>query len=307
MSVSSYEAFFGLLERPFSLTPDTKYFYKSRTHGRAIEMLTFGLRRREQFLAVTGDFGIGKTTLCRMLAEQLRRRVLVALVPRPLLGANEFLRLVLRQFAGGDGSFDTRRLDEGAPDLVHAIAEALAGHEAIGDGAVVIVDDAHTMPALVAEQVNALAAIAIGDRKPLQFVLASQPSANEATALSALPASLVATGGRGSTSFDERAATRLRLLALVRADCSEYIAHRLAVAGGTAVNFSPRAMDVVFELSGGVPRLVNLLCERALQEAAAEGSLRIDPPMVEGAAAALELLRARAKRFRWFAHRRPVA
>jgi general secretion pathway protein A len=101
-------------------------------------------------------------------------------------------------------------------------------------------------------------------------------------------------------ALDQQISTRARLLPFGREDCAAYISHRLKLAGGADVGFTSRAIDVLFALSGGVPRLVNLLCERALCEAAAGRARRIEPAYIEAAASALELLRARPKRFRWF-------
>jgi general secretion pathway protein A len=132
-----------------------------------------------------------------------------------------------------------------------------------------------------------LSSAAIARGKVMPVVFASQPTENNliAGALQVL---------------DPHVATRARLLPFGREDCAAYVTHRLAVAGGSQIAFTSRATDVLFALSGGVPRLVNLLCEHALQEAAAAGSRKIDPAFVESAAAALELRRARPRRFRWF-------
>ena len=102
---------------------------------------------------------------------------------------------------------------------------------------------------------------------------------------------------------DDRLAVRARLLPLERDECERYITHRLAIAGGTPVTFSAQALEVIYALSGGVPRLVNLLCERGLQEAAAVTADRIEPKMIESAASALDLVRLRPKRFRWYGTR----
>jgi general secretion pathway protein A len=101
-------------------------------------------------------------------------------------------------------------------------------------------------------------------------------------------------------ALDDRLSTRAKLLPLERDESERYVHHRLTIAGGAGVTFSPKAMDVIYGLSGGVARLVNLLAERALQEAASLGSRRIEPAMIESAASALQMLRLRPKRFRWF-------
>ena len=154
------------------------------------------------------------------------------------------------------------------------------------DSAILIIDEAHSLPPTTVNQVIELALLESNREKVLQVLLAGQSSsAGNAT----IPKPL-----------DERLSTRARLLPLERDECERYVSHRLTIAGGPHVSFSTRALEVIYALSGGVPRLVNLLCERALQEGAAAGSRRIEPEMVESAASALELLRLRPKRFRWF-------
>ncbi len=264
-----YETFFGLGERPFSLTSDPRYFFKSRSHGRAIETLTFSLRRRERFLAVTGDLGVGKTMLCRTFIDQLRRHAPVSHVCNPLLTPDAFCRL-LRQDLGVDA------------------IEDLATRQA---GAVIVIDEVHLMPVPVVDQLLSLTAGRAEHVPPVQFVVIGQSSHGDP-------------GRLGIQELDELVTTRIRLLPLERDECAAYIEHRLMVAGGSqGVRFSTRAIDYVVALSGGVPRLVNLLCERALQEAAATGTQTIESATIDLAAATLQLLRSRSRRFRWFTKR----
>jgi general secretion pathway protein A len=287
---AGYESFFGLTERPFSLAPDTKYFFKSRAHGRALESLIFGLRRRDKFLLLNGDLGLGKTTICRTLVEQLRRRTPVAYAASPLMSPADLLRLLLHDFGLTSDENLTIDATSSSLELFDVLVRSLAALKPTKDGAVLIVDEAHNTPTLVTAELARLAAITIGGENALQIVLAAQPSENEAR-----PA--------GLRSIDNEITTRARLLPFGREDCAAYVAHRLTIAGGATVTFSSRALDLLFGLSGGVPRLVNLLCDRALQESAAHERRKIEPAAIEAAASALELLRARRKRFRWF-HKR---
>ena len=266
---SGYEAFFGLRERPFSLTPDPRYFFKSRSHGRAIETLTFSLRSRERFLVVTGDLGIGKTMLCRTLLDQLRRQVPVSAVFNPLLAPDAFCQL-LRE------------------DLGVEAFEELATRQ---PGAVIIIDQVHMMPRLVVDQLLSVTNVPEVEAPAVQFLFVGQSGPGDPVRI-------------GIQELDDRVTTKIRLLPLERGECAEYIEHRLMVAGGSGgVKFSARAIDYVFALSGGVPRLVNLLCERALQEAAATGAQTIESTTIDLAAATLQLLRGRSRRFRWFTKR----
>jgi type II secretory pathway predicted ATPase ExeA len=263
-----YETFFGLRERPFSLTPDPRFFFKSRSHGRAVETLTFSLRRRERFLAVTGDLGVGKTMLCRTFLDQLRKQLPVSFVSNPLMTPDAFGRL-LREDLGVD-TFDGLARRQG--------------------GAVIVIDEVHTIPLPVVDRLLSLTAAGY-DIPAVQFVFVGQSASGDHARI-------------GIQELDELVTTRIRLRPFEREECAAYIEHRLMVAGGSrGVNFSSRAVDYVFGLSGGVPRLVNLLCERALQEAAATGGQIIESATIDLAAATLQLLRARSRRFRWFTKR----
>ena len=283
-----YEALFGFAERPFSLTPDPKYYFRSRSHSRAFDALAAGVTRRENLILVVGDLGVGKTTLCRTFVHLLERKTRAALVGNALLSADDLLRLMLQDL-GAVGKDDLRRLrlpEASRSELQSMFDEFLRDLRSRKDGAVLIIDEAHSLPASTLEQIASLAEVGSDEDTVLQILLVSQP----------------AIGGRPilPRRLDDRLITRTRLLPLERDECERYVTHRMSIAGGNAVSFSPRAFEVVHALSGGVPRLVNLLCERALQEGAVANARRVEHTMIESAAAALELLRIRPKRFRWF-------
>jgi general secretion pathway protein A len=250
------------------------------------------LHRREQFLLVTGDLGVGKTLLCRTLVDQIRSRGLASFVASPLVTPAGLLRLLLEDF-GAMSSDEIRRgqTTATAHGLIELLTGFLAGDQGRHESVVVIVDEAHTMPAALVEQLPSLASLESDGERLLQLVLVGQPVRGEPHAL-------------GIRALDELVSTKARLLPLGREECAAYVAHRLTIAGGAAtVSFTPRAIDLLYALSGGVPRLVNLLCERALQEAAAAGASEVEPGAIDAAASTLELFRARPRRFRWFTRR----
>lgn len=228
MIARSYESFFGLVERPFSLTPDPKYFFKSRSHGRALESLIFGLRRRDRFLLLAGDLGYGKTTICRTLLEQLRRRVPVAYAVSPLLSPVDLLRLLLQDF-GALPSDWTLQEDRSSHELYDAFVEFLRGLKRVNEGAVLIVDEAHTTPSLVMDELVRLSSVSVEGEKVIQIVLAAQPS----------------DGDEWMHRIERDITTRARLLPLGREDLTAYVTHRLTIAGGASVAFMPRALDVL--------------------------------------------------------------
>ncbi|MGE0863142.1 MAG: ExeA family protein [Vicinamibacterales bacterium] len=287
-SKQPYEAFFGFVERPFSLTPDPKYYFRSRSHGRAFDALSAGIGRRESLLLITGDLGVGKTTLCRTLMALLERKTRSALVGNSLLSPEDLLRLLLQDLGAvaKDQVRHGRLVGATRAELRQMLDEFLVHLRSNKDGAVLIIDEAHSLPSATVDQVVQLAAPESNREKVLQILLAGQPS--------------VTGGPTLPRTLDERLSTRVKLLPLERDECERYIHHRLTIAGGAGVTFSAPAIDVIYGLSGGVARLVNLLAERALQEGAVLGARRIEPAMIESAASALQLLRLRPRRFRWF-------
>ena len=285
----SHEAFFEFSERPFSLTPDPRYHFLSRSHGRALEALSDGLKRGERLLQVSGDLGVGKTTLCRTLIGSLAVRSRTALVADALLSSEDLLRLALQDLGlvteedvkGG------RLAGANLLELIRLLDDSLRRDGPDAHAAVVVVDEAHRLPATTARQIVAMTSRQMRGRPLLQIVLAVQPAVG---GVPPLPAAL-----------DQHVTVRARVMALERDECESYMTHRLEVACGRAVvSFDGRAVDAIHELSGGVPRLVNLIAERALREAAMARTRRVERSMVEAAAFALAVLRARPKRFRWF-------
>ncbi|MGH9383229.1 MAG: ExeA family protein [Vicinamibacterales bacterium] len=290
-SQPGYEAFFGFLERPFSLTPDPRYSFRSRSYGRAFDTLLHGVARKEGLLLLTGDLGVGKTTLCRTLVEKRDQTLDAVFVANGLVAPHHLLRLMLQEL-GAVATPEDRSALSGAThaELHQHFDDALVALESRNRGVLLIVDEAQTLPAATVDAIESLLRRGIDGEHGLRILLAAQPSASGAPAL--------------HRSLEERVAVRARLLPFDRDECARYIEHRLITAGGGAsAIFSNRALEVIYALSGGLPRLVNLICERALRECAATGAHRIDPPLVETAASALELQRPRLKRFRWYSRR----
>ena len=285
-----YAAFFRFTHRPFSLTPDPRFYFRSRSHARVFDALSAAIERHSRLMLIVGDLGVGKTTLCRTLLETRERKSRAALVGNALLSPDDLLRLMLKDL----DAVSTEEINQGQlqaashGELIDKFNEFLNRLQATNEGAVMIVDEAHSLPPDTRDQIVEIAALETNHGNVMQFLLAGQPAIG---------------GAMFPAMADSTLGLRARLLPLERDECERYIVHRLAVAGGNAVTFSRAAVDVIYGLSGGVARLVNLLCERALQETADAKLNLVEPEMIKSAASALDLLRLRPKRFRWYSRK----
>jgi general secretion pathway protein A len=277
---SMYEEYYGFVEKPFSLTPDPKYLYKSESHANAFELLQYAIRRREGFVVITGDIGTGKTTLCRAILEQLDRRTFTALVLNPFLSEEDLLRLILQDF----GVVSREELKGGRlrgvskQDLIDTLNEFLLSLLPLRARALLIIDEAQNLPHQVLEQIRILSNLETDKEKLLQIVMVGQLNLKEVLRSPEL------------RQLDQRVSIRYDLRPLTSAETAAYVAHRLTIAGGgSAVSFAPNALELVHRCTGGIPRLINLVCDRALLGAYSERSTRIGPPMVRKAASSLEL------------------
>jgi general secretion pathway protein A len=275
-----HEEYFGFSEKPFSLTPDPKYLYKSESHASAFDLLQYAIRRREGFVVITGDIGTGKTTLCRAILEQLDRKTFTALVLNPFLSEEDLLRLVLQDF----GVVSREEMKRGRlggiskQELIDTLNEFLLSLLPLGAGALLIIDEAQNLPRQVLEQIRILSNLETNKEKLLQIVLVGQPTLKELLRSADL------------RQLDQRVSIRYELKPLSREETSAYIAHRLAIAGGgAAVSFAPKALDLVHKYAGGIPRLINLVCDRALLGGYSARTNRITPEMVKHAAGGLDL------------------
>jgi general secretion pathway protein A len=273
-----YEAFYGLNEQPFAITTDPRFFYLSASHQRAFSELLNGLRRREGLLLLTGDSGTGKTTLCRTVLQTLGERTFSALILNPYMSGAEVLRIVLRDF-GLVSHEDLRRgalATADVPQLLDTLEGFLQSLVPLGSYAVIIMDEAQSLSPAVLDQIRLLTALEHNQQRLVQVVLCGQPGLLQTIKAEPLHA------------LNERITRRVDLAPLPPADISGYIEHRLGVAGGArAVSFDAEAAFAVGELSRGLPRRVNVLCDRALQEGRIEGASVITTDLVKRAARAL--------------------
>ncbi len=285
-----HEEYYGFSEKPFNLTPDPKYLYKSHSHANAFELLQYAIRRREGFIVITGDIGTGKTTLCRAVLEQLDRKTFTALILNPFLSEEDLLRLILQDFGvvSRDEMKRGRLAGVSKQELIDTLNEFLMSLLPLGAGALLIIDEAQNLPLEVLEQIRILSNLETNKEKLLQIVLVGQLNLQELLRSPEL------------RQLDQRISIRYDLKPLTREETAAYVGHRLAIAGGgAAVTFAPKALDRVHRYSGGIPRLINLVCDRALLGGYSARTARITPEIVDTAATGLELKAARVSMGGW--------
>jgi type II secretory pathway predicted ATPase ExeA len=289
-----YESYYGFVEKPFSLTPDPKFLYRSPSHSGAFELLQYAIRRREGFVVITGDIGTGKTTLCRALLEEIDRTTFTALLLNPFLSEEDLIKRILEDF----GVVSSEAIRRGAfgraskQELIDALYDFLLGLVPLRASAVLIIDEAQNLPLSVLEQIRILSNLETDKEKLLQVILVGQLNLQTLLRSPEL------------RQLDQRVSIRYQLEPLDREGVAGYVAHRLAIAGGSgAVGFTARALDAVHRLTNGIPRLINLICDRALLSGYSERANRITPEMVTHAAASLDVQPQPRRRFGWGARR----
>ncbi|WP_341676706.1 AAA family ATPase [Niveibacterium sp. SC-1] len=263
-----YARFFGLKRAPFSIAPDPRYLYMSERHREALAHLLYGLKGGGGFVLLTGEIGAGKTTLCRSMLEQVPERCNVAYIFNPRLSVEELLETVCDEFG-------IPRADVGATVKTHvdALNLYLLRSHAVGQTNVLIIDEAQQLSAEVLDQLRLLTNLETSERKLLQIVLVGQP---ELRTLLAVP---------GMEQLAQRVIARYHLKALSAADTRQYVRHRLRVAGLRGpVPFERDAYKRIVLHSRGVARRINLLCDRALLGAYAEGKAMVSARIVDKAA-----------------------
>jgi general secretion pathway protein A len=274
-----YEEYYGLAEKPFSLTPDPKYLYKSQSHGSAFDLLQYAIRRREGFMVMTGDIGTGKTTVCRALLEHIDRKTFSALVLNPFLSEEDLLKLILQDFGvvSREDVKSGRLARVTKQELIDALYDFLLGLLPLRASAVLIIDEAQNLPLKVLEQIRILSNLETDKDKLLQIVLVGQ-----------LDLKMLLRSPE-MRQLDQRVSIRYELKPLTRSEVAAYIAHRLALAGGSAVSFEEKALQLIHKFAKGIPRLVNLICDRTLLAAYSARTNRISPGLVQSAVNSLEL------------------
>ena len=300
---NGYERFFGFHQAPFSLAPDPRFWFQSASHAAALSQITYALERREPVVVVTGEIGTGKTLLCRTVLERLERKTFLSIVNDPLLERDDLLKQMLQDF--GVLSKDRTVVTEtNRHDLIRALEEFLSSLRQLRAHAAVIIDEAQHVQPDVLEQIRLVSNIQDERGTMLQVILVGQTNLERLLSQPEL------------RQLQQRVSRHVKLDPLSEPEVALYIGHRLAVARERQLQsnipgagdlerelaewertnsesaFTPEAVRAVAQLSRGIPRVVNLLCDRALEAAYERRSRPVDAALINAAAQALDLVAA---------------
>jgi general secretion pathway protein A len=264
-----YLAFFGLAEKPFSITPDPRYLYLSARHADALAHLVYGINEAGGFVQLTGEVGTGKTTIIRSLLSRTPQNAEIALILNPRLSPTEFLQSLCEEL--GIGAADSP--DGTAKDVVDLLNRYLLRAHAQGRRVVLIVDEAQNLAPEVLEQIRLLTNLETETQKLLQIILIGQPELRRLLAREDL------------RQIAQRVTGRYHLDPLTRSETAAYVRHRLRVAGATADIFTSGALREIYHISHGIPRVINIICDRALLGAYTQDLHQIPASLVRRASA----------------------
>ena len=241
-----YCQFYGLKERHFNVTSDPAFFFSSRKHQEALSHLLYGITQRKGIIVITGEIGTGKTTLCRFFLERLGNNVKTAFILNPYLSEIQLLQAIMKDF--GIGVKDKTRLS-----FTWEFNKFLLNQAEAGNNVILIIDESQNLRPRQLEQVRLLSNLETEKEKLMQIVLVGQPELNRKLDLYEL------------RQLQQRIMVRYHITPLDKDEIQDYIKHRLSIAGSAnRINFTDEALNMITEFSCGIPRLINILCDRAL-------------------------------------------
>jgi general secretion pathway protein A len=270
----TYETYYGLREKPFALSSDPRFFYHSQPHASAFEDLLAGIRRRESLSMVSGEIGTGKTMLCRTVVQSLDRQTFSAFVWDPFASREDLLKMVLMDFGviSVDDLTSGRLNGAGRTELSYLLYDFLRKLSPLQAFAVVVIDEAQNLSLPVLEEIRILSD-SDGRERQLQVVLVGQPELREKLMMTEL------------RQVEQRITVRCNLEPLTLVGTAGYVNYRLQVADGSPdrLSFGEDAIEALYHVSHGVPRLINRICDRALHHGYLKRAVRIDAAMVRDA------------------------
>lgn len=241
-----YLEYLGLREKPFSITADPSFLYLSKRHREALSHMVYGIRERKGFIEITGEIGTGKTTLCKTLLRHLDPNTKTALILQPGLSELQLLQSVVQDFG-------MNPMHGGKLGLFTQLNHFLLEQTALGNNIVLVIDEAQNLTLRLLEQIRMLSNLETDKQKLIQIVLVGQPQLREKLASPALE------------QLRQRIGVRYHVMPLDIDEVSTYIEHRLRVAGSDGtLEWTQDGMEEVYRCSRGIPRLINLICDRSL-------------------------------------------
>lgn len=264
-----YLSFYGLVEKPFSITPDPRYLFLSGRHAEALAHLVYGIDEAGGFIQLTGEVGTGKTTIIRSLLARQPDKAEIALILNPRMAAAEFMLTLCEEL----GILVPDTAETSVKDLIDILNRYLLRAHSEGRRVVLVVDEAQTLAPELLEQVRLLTNLETETQKLLQIILIGQPELRELLARNDL------------RQLAQRVTGRYHLDPLSRDETSSYIKHRLRIAGATSDIFTHSALHELYRVSGGVPRLLNIIADRALLGGFSSDRHLVGPDLVRRAAA----------------------
>jgi general secretion pathway protein A len=279
-----YLQFFGLSEAPFSITPDPAFVYLSAAHRDALAHLLYGVGKDGAggFVQLTGEVGTGKTTICRCLLEQVPEDTVIALILNPMLSPRELLATICQELG-----IEVAGLSDSSKALVDTLNAYLLEQHALGRRVVVVIDEAQNLSPDALEQVRLLTNLETAKHKLMQMVLLGQPELRQLLERQNL------------RQLAQRITARYHLAPLGERDTCEYLRHRMKVAGARQNPFKRSAMRALYQRSAGVPRLINIIADRALAGAYVKESPSVDARLVHAAANEVKPSESRVRAARW--------
>jgi general secretion pathway protein A len=248
-----YEKFYNFTEKPFNTTPDSKFFFPSSKHSEALNSLIYAINERKGFVVITGEIGAGKTTVCRTLLNKLHVNTKIATIINTHLTSKDLIAAILDEFGVEYTSGNKQK-------LLKALNQYLIQQLAADMNVVLIIDEAQNLTPTALEEVRMLSNLETEKEKLIQIILLGQPQ---------LRAKL---DNPKLEQFKQRIAVYYHLNALNKEETQNYILHRLSLVSNNGNVFTPEAIEMVFEHSRGIPRLINLACDSALLSGYVDGS-----------------------------------
>ncbi len=258
-----YRQFFGLKEKPFNVTSDPSFLFLSRVHKEAFAHLLYGIKERKGFMEITGEIGAGKTTLCRALLNRLEKNTKTALIFNSTLPELQLLQCILDDFG-----ISTERKNKAA--LLRQLNNFLMEELSRGNNVVLIIDEAQNLKTGLLEEIRMLSNLETDKEKLFQIILVGQPELKNKL------------NSPNLKQLKQRIAVKFHITPLEKDEVGSYINHRLSVAGSNGVIlFSEDAIESVYGFSGGIPRLINMVCDKALLAAYVKETKEITLPLIE--------------------------